>query len=71
MAAKRGAKEVYIHAFLDGRDMPPRSAKASLEKAATKLKHLGVGWAKRKVPLSFKPEATPTLYPYPYPYPYP
>lgn len=43
MAAKRGAKEVYIHAFLDGRDMPPRSAKASLEKAATKLKHLGVG----------------------------
>ena len=35
------------------------------------LKHLGVGWAKRKVPLSFKPEATPTLYPYPYPYPYP
>ena len=43
MAAKRGAKEVYIHAFLDGRDMPPRSAKASLEKAATKLKNLGVG----------------------------
>lgn len=43
MAAKRGAKEVYIHAFLDGRDMPPRSAKASLEKAATELKHLGVG----------------------------
>jgi 2,3-bisphosphoglycerate-independent phosphoglycerate mutase len=43
MAAKRGAKEVYIHAFLDGRDMPPRSAKASLEKAAAKLKHLGVG----------------------------
>ncbi|MCL7943456.1 2,3-bisphosphoglycerate-independent phosphoglycerate mutase [Marinobacter sp. ATCH36] len=43
MAAERGAKEVYIHAFLDGRDMPPRSAKASLEKAATKLKNLGIG----------------------------
>jgi len=43
MAAKRGAKEVYIHAFLDGRDMPPRSAKPSLEKAAAKLKTLGVG----------------------------
>ncbi len=43
MAAKRGAKEVYIHAFLDGRDMPPRSAKPSLEKAAAKLKALGVG----------------------------
>lgn len=43
MAAKRGAKQVYIHAFLDGRDMPPRSAKPSLEKAAAKLKGLGVG----------------------------
>ena len=30
LAAIRGAKQVYIHAFLDGRDTPPRSAKASL-----------------------------------------
>ncbi|MBB1268490.1 2,3-bisphosphoglycerate-independent phosphoglycerate mutase [Shewanella sp. SR44-3] len=30
MAVKRGAKKVYLHAFLDGRDTPPRSAKASL-----------------------------------------
>ena len=43
LAAARGAKEVYIHAFLDGRDMPPRSAKPSLEKAVAKLKNLGVG----------------------------
>jgi len=43
LAASRGAKEVYIHAFLDGRDMPPRSALPSLEKAAAKLKSLGVG----------------------------
>src|SRR5680860_156383 len=43
LAASRGAKEVYIHAFLDGRDMPPRSARPSLEKAAAKLKSLGVG----------------------------
>ncbi|MDI9244455.1 2,3-bisphosphoglycerate-independent phosphoglycerate mutase [Marinobacter sp. CHS3-4] len=43
MAAQRGAKQVFIHAFLDGRDMPPRSAKPSLEKAAAKLKSLGVG----------------------------
>ena len=43
LAARRGAKEVYLHAFLDGRDMPPRSAKPSLEKAAAKLKSLGVG----------------------------
>jgi 2,3-bisphosphoglycerate-independent phosphoglycerate mutase len=31
LAAKMGVKEVYIHPFLDGRDTPPRSAKASLE----------------------------------------
>lgn len=43
LAAARGAKEVYIHAFLDGRDMPPRSARPSLEKAANKMKALGVG----------------------------
>ena len=43
LAAARGAKEVYIHAFLDGRDMPPRSARPSLEKAAEKMKALGVG----------------------------
>ena len=33
LAKQRGAKKVYLHAFLDGRDTPPRSAKASLEKA--------------------------------------
>ncbi|WP_417513460.1 2,3-bisphosphoglycerate-independent phosphoglycerate mutase [Marinobacter sp.] len=43
LAASRGAKEVYVHAFLDGRDMPPRSARPSLEKAAAKLESLGVG----------------------------
>ncbi len=43
LAAARGAKEIYIHAFLDGRDMPPRSAMPSLEKAAAKLETLGVG----------------------------
>ena len=31
LALKRGVK-VYLHAFLDGRDTPPRSAKPSLEK---------------------------------------
>ncbi|CAM4218012.1 2,3-bisphosphoglycerate-independent phosphoglycerate mutase [Shewanella livingstonensis] len=30
MAVKRGATKVYLHAFLDGRDTPPRSAKNSL-----------------------------------------
>jgi 2,3-bisphosphoglycerate-independent phosphoglycerate mutase len=31
LAQQRGATEVYLHAFLDGRDTPPRSARASLE----------------------------------------
>ncbi|WP_328190072.1 2,3-bisphosphoglycerate-independent phosphoglycerate mutase [Marinobacter sp. OP 3.4] len=43
LAAQKGATRVYIHAFLDGRDMPPRSARPSLEKAANKMKALGVG----------------------------
>ncbi|MEL4273801.1 2,3-bisphosphoglycerate-independent phosphoglycerate mutase [Shewanella xiamenensis] len=30
MAVARGATKVYLHAFLDGRDTPPRSAKGSL-----------------------------------------
>lgn len=37
LAAQRGAKRVYVHAFLDGRDTPPRSAKSSLEKLQNKL----------------------------------
>lgn len=43
VAAQRGAREVYVHAFLDGRDMPPRSAQPSLEKVSAALKSLGVG----------------------------
>jgi len=31
MGIKLGAPKVYLHAFLDGRDTPPRSAKKSLE----------------------------------------
>ncbi|WP_027330441.1 2,3-bisphosphoglycerate-independent phosphoglycerate mutase [Marinimicrobium agarilyticum] len=42
-AAKRGAKKVYLHAFLDGRDTAPRSAKPSLEKAEKQFAELGVG----------------------------
>ncbi len=33
MAAQRGAKKIYLHAILDGRDMPPRSAHDSLAQA--------------------------------------
>ena len=32
LAEREGAAQVYLHAFLDGRDTPPRSAMASLEK---------------------------------------
>lgn len=43
MAVKRGAKKVYLHAILDGRDMPPRSAEASLKAAEAKFAELGTG----------------------------
>ncbi len=43
MAANQGAKEVYVHAFLDGRDTPPRSAQSSLETIDQQLAELGIG----------------------------
>lgn len=43
IAAERGLKRVMLHAFLDGRDTPPRSARASLEKAEALFEKLGVG----------------------------
>ena len=43
MAAKRGAERIYVHAFLDGRDTPPRSAENSLIKIDQKFAELGRG----------------------------
>lgn len=43
LAAKRGARRVYLHAFLDGRDTLPRSAGPSLEKADALFAELGCG----------------------------
>lgn len=43
MAAQRGAKKVYVHAFLDGRDTPPRSAKQSLQTLSQLFDELGCG----------------------------
>ena len=43
LAAKQGATEVYLHAFLDGRDTPPRSALGTLEKFDAKFAEVGVG----------------------------
>lgn len=43
LAASRGADKIYLHAFLDGRDTPPRSAEASLKLFADKFNALGKG----------------------------
>lgn len=42
-AAAQGLQNIYMHAFLDGRDTPPRSAKPSLEKLEAKMQQAGVG----------------------------
>lgn len=43
LAAQHHAKEVYIHAFLDGRDTPPQSAKTSLESLMHRCQELHCG----------------------------
>ncbi|OGS92844.1 MAG: phosphoglycerate mutase (2,3-diphosphoglycerate-independent) [Gallionellales bacterium GWE2_58_10] len=43
MAARAGLKKVYLHAFLDGRDTPPRSAAQSLQLLQDKCTALGSG----------------------------
>ncbi|HDY4928032.1 TPA: 2,3-bisphosphoglycerate-independent phosphoglycerate mutase [Yersinia enterocolitica] len=43
LAAKRGATAIYLHAFLDGRDTPPRSAEPSLKRFTEKFAALGKG----------------------------
>nr|WP_298056765.1 2,3-bisphosphoglycerate-independent phosphoglycerate mutase [uncultured Halomonas sp.] len=40
LAARRGAQRIFIHAFLDGRDMPPQSALPSIERANARLAEL-------------------------------
>ena len=43
MAAQGGATNTYVHAFLDGRDTPPRSAETSLAELQAKCDVLKVG----------------------------
>ena len=43
LAVQQGAGRVYLHAFLDGRDTPPRSALASLQRAQLQLDATGKG----------------------------
>jgi 2,3-bisphosphoglycerate-independent phosphoglycerate mutase len=41
LAVQRGAPRVYLHAFLDGRDTPPRSARNSLALMQERMRVLG------------------------------
>jgi 2,3-bisphosphoglycerate-independent phosphoglycerate mutase len=43
LALKRGVKKVYVHAFLDGRDTPPKSAQSSIDGLEEKFQQLGGG----------------------------
>ncbi|HCC07726.1 MAG TPA: 2,3-bisphosphoglycerate-independent phosphoglycerate mutase [Clostridiales bacterium] len=43
LAKKHDLAKVYVHAFLDGRDTPPNSAKGYLEKLENKINEIGVG----------------------------
>ncbi|MGG3839079.1 2,3-bisphosphoglycerate-independent phosphoglycerate mutase [Paenibacillus dendritiformis] len=43
MAAKSGLTKVYVHAFLDGRDVAPDSAIGYIERLQAKIDELGVG----------------------------
>lgn len=43
LAKKQGLKNVYVHAFLDGRDTAPTSGKGFLEELQSKIDEIGVG----------------------------
>ena len=43
LAIGRGAGQVYVHAFLDGRDTPPRSAEPSLRRLQDRMRATGKG----------------------------
>ncbi len=43
MAKKKGLTKVYVHAFLDGRDVPPSSGKDFVAQCVDKMAEIGVG----------------------------
>lgn len=43
LAASEGVKNVYIHAFLDGRDVGPKTAAKYIKETQEKIKEYGVG----------------------------
>ena len=43
LARDRGLKEIYVHCFMDGRDVPPNSGKGFIEQLEKELETLGAG----------------------------
>ena len=43
MAQDQGLKKVYVHCFLDGRDVPPSSGKGYVEQLQAKMQQMGIG----------------------------
>lgn len=43
MAKERGVKDVFVHCFMDGRDVPPKSGIDFISELEDKLKEIGVG----------------------------
>ncbi|MBO6263750.1 MAG: 2,3-bisphosphoglycerate-independent phosphoglycerate mutase [Clostridia bacterium] len=43
MAKERGLKKVFVHAFMDGRDVPPQSGLEYVEELESKMREIGVG----------------------------
>ena len=43
MAKRSGVKEVYVHCFMDGRDVPPSSGKDYVQQLEAKMAALGIG----------------------------
>ena len=43
MAKANGLSKVYLHCFMDGRDVPPSSGKSYVEKLEAKLSETGIG----------------------------
>lgn len=43
MAKKFGIEKVYVHCFMDGRDVPPSSGKDFIEQLQAKMKEIGIG----------------------------
>ncbi len=43
LAKRKGLERVYLHCFMDGRDVPPNSGLGFIEQTENKLKNIGIG----------------------------